>query len=93
MTEPLLLLRVAAKRREADDISSFELVAQAVIRFLPSPPARTWTCMYRGMAGQYSLCNSPAERHRYVIGVLRKAAGRGGSAALHDRVNVGDPLG
>ena len=39
---------------------------------------------------QYSLSNDPAERHRYVIAVLRDAGGRGGSQSLHDTVRVQD---
>jgi vanillate O-demethylase ferredoxin subunit len=39
---------------------------------------------------QYSLCNDPAERHRYVIAVGRDANTRGGSAYLHDQLKVGD---
>src|SRR5882724_6255645 len=41
---------------------------------------------------QYSLCNDPAEAHRYVIGVGRDAQSRGGSVWLHDRLAVGDTL-
>jgi ferredoxin-NADP reductase len=41
---------------------------------------------------QYSLSNDASETHRYVIGVARDAASRGGSAALHERVRVGDVL-
>ncbi len=41
---------------------------------------------------QYSLCNDPAERHRYVIGVGRDANTRGGSAYLHDGLKVGDVI-
>ena len=41
---------------------------------------------------QYSLCNDPAETHRYVIGVSRDAASRGGSAALCDQIKAGDTL-
>jgi ferredoxin-NADP reductase len=39
-----------------------------------------------------SLANDQAERHRYVIGVLRDAAGRGGSRFVHERLGVGDIL-
>ena len=41
-----------------------------------------------GSVRQYSLCNNPKERHRYLIAVLREVAGRGGSQALHERVHV-----
>lgn len=40
----------------------------------------------------YSLCNDPAERNRYVLGVKREPNGRGGSAFLHDRLQAGDEL-
>jgi vanillate monooxygenase ferredoxin subunit len=42
-----------------------------------------------GLIRQYSLCNDPAERHRYVVCVHRDAAGRGGSRALHDTIRTG----
>lgn len=41
---------------------------------------------------QYSLCNDPAETHRYVIGVGRDAASRGGSAWLCESAKAGDRL-
>ena len=41
-----------------------------------------------GSVRQYSLCNDPAERHRYLIAILRDPQGRGGSQALHERLNV-----
>lgn len=41
-----------------------------------------------GSVRQYSLCNDPAERHRYVIAVLLEPDGRGGSQALHERVHA-----
>lgn len=41
---------------------------------------------------QYSLCNSPAEKNRYVIAVKRETDGRGGSALIHSRLAVGDCL-
>jgi vanillate monooxygenase ferredoxin subunit len=41
---------------------------------------------------QYSLCNSLADRHRYVITVLREGEGRGGSKWMHDLVQAGDTI-
>jgi vanillate O-demethylase ferredoxin subunit len=46
---------------------------------------------------QYSLCNTPQDRDRYEIAVLKDPASRGGSVALHDtlvegaRVRVSEP--
>jgi vanillate O-demethylase ferredoxin subunit len=41
-----------------------------------------------GSVRQYSLCNDPKERHRYLIAILRDDRGRGGSQALHERLHV-----
>ncbi len=46
-----------------------------------------------GMVRAYSLCGDPAQQDRYVVAVKREAAGRGGSALLHDRAAVGDAIG
>ena len=45
-----------------------------------------------GLTRQYSLCNDPSEGHRYLIGVLRDAASRGGSKAMHEQVEEGNVL-
>src|SRR5262249_30324592 len=42
-----------------------------------------------GMMRQYSLSNPQAERHRYVIGVKRDPASRGGSRFMHEDLRVG----
>ncbi|HEY0246930.1 MAG TPA: PDR/VanB family oxidoreductase [Gryllotalpicola sp.] len=41
---------------------------------------------------QYSLLSSDDDTERYLIGVLRERDGRGGSAAVHDTLRVGDRL-
>ncbi|MFC4668912.1 PDR/VanB family oxidoreductase [Seohaeicola nanhaiensis] len=45
-----------------------------------------------GRIRQYSLCGSPDEPTRYLIAVARDAAGRGGSAEVHDALAPGMPL-
>ena len=89
----LFPVKVAAKSREAEDIASFELRrpdGEPLPAF--SAGAHIDVQAGEGLVRQYSLCNDPAERHRYVIGVLREAVSRGGSAALHDQVAEGDIL-
>lgn len=85
-------VRVAAKVAEAEGICSFELVAHDG-GALPSFSAGSHVDVtVGGITRQYSLCNDPAESHRYVIAVLHDPAGRGGSAAMHQQVKVGDVL-
>src|SRR5258706_4822609 len=93
MNAPTLKVRVAHKAVEAIDICSCELVD---IDGLPLPPFSAGSHidvhLPDGITRQYSLCNDSGESHRYLIGVLRDPASRGGSKAMHDAVNVGDVL-
>jgi vanillate O-demethylase ferredoxin subunit len=94
MTEDALLsVAVAKKAVEAHNMVSFELVAPDGAE-LPAFSAGSHidVTIPGGFVRQYSLCNSSAERHRYVIGVWKDANSRGGSTALHQAVNVGDTL-
>lgn len=92
-TAPTLQVRVARKATEAQDIVTLELVA-ADGAALPAFSAGSHIDVQlpNGFTRQYSLCNDPQETHRYQIGVLRDAASRGGSAAVHDLVKEGDVL-
>jgi ferredoxin-NADP reductase len=45
-----------------------------------------------GLVRQYSLCNAMHERHRYVVGVKRDIASRGGSRSVHDDLRAGSVL-
>lgn len=45
-----------------------------------------------GIERQYSLCGNPDDPTRWTIAILREQAGRGGSAWLHDNVEVGTRL-
>lgn len=92
-TAPTLQVRVARKAAEAQDIVTLELVA-ADGAALPAFSAGSHIDVQlpNGFTRQYSLCNDPQETHRYQIGVLRDAASRGGSAAVHDLLKEGDVL-
>lgn len=88
-----LSVRVARKAVEAQDIVTLELVAtdgSALPAF--GAGAHVDVQLPGGITRQYSLCNDPQETHRYLIGVLRDPASRGGSKAVHDLVKEGDVL-
>lgn len=80
----MITVRVAKKITEAQDVAVFEL-ADANGADLPpfSAGSHIDVEIKPGLLRQYSLCNNPRERNRYVIGVLKEPAGRGGSAAMH----------
>jgi len=88
-----LQVRVAKKTLEAEGIASFEL---ARVDGQPLPPfsagSHVDVHLPNGITRQYSLCNASHESHRYRIAVLRDAASRGGSSAMHDGVQEGDVL-
>ena len=86
-------VRVARKNTEAQDICTFELV-RADGQALPAFSAGSHIDVHlpNGVTRQYSLCNDPRESHRYLIGVLRDAASRGGSRAMHDDIVEGSTL-
>ena len=93
MSTQSLEVRVARKTVEALDICAFELVSPdggALPAFTAG--SHVDVRLPNGMTRQYSLCNDPAETHRYLIGVLKDPATRGGSRAMHEQVNVGDTL-
>lgn len=56
------------------------------------PGAHVGVRLGPGLLREYSLCNDPGERHRYLICVKRDPHSRGGSAHLHESVTVGDHL-
>ena len=93
MSTSTLSVRVARKQLEAVDICTFELVA-ADGGPLPAFSAGSHVDVQLpgGITRQYSLCNDPTESHRYLIGVLRDPASRGGSKAMHELVEEGQVL-
>jgi vanillate monooxygenase ferredoxin subunit len=88
-----LAVKVLRKKQEAQDIASFEL-ARADGGPLPAFSAGSHIDVELpgGLTRQYSLCNDSVEQHRYRIAVLRDAASRGGSVAMHEAVNEGDTI-
>lgn len=88
-----LNVKVVSKCIEAEGIASFELVA------LDGQPLPAFTAgshidvrMPDGIVRQYSLCNDPSERHRYLIAVLKEPASRGGSRWMHEQIPVGEQI-
>ena len=91
-------VKITAKTEEALDIVAFEL-ADPDGRNLPpfSAGAHIDVEIGDGLVRQYSLCNHPGERHRYLIAVLKVPDSRGGSVAMHGRfregslINISEP--
>lgn len=88
-----LALQIRQIRLEATGIHSFELRAPDH-EHLPAFTAGAHIDVHLpgGLVRQYSLCNDPAESHRYVIGVLKDLNGRGGSLRVHEALKVGDTV-
>jgi vanillate O-demethylase ferredoxin subunit len=93
MTTDTLQLRVERITPVAEDIRTYELVP-AQGGTLPPFEAGSHLDVHipGGLQRQYSLCNDPEERHRYVIAVQREAQGRGGSRTMHEKVHPGTVL-
>ena len=92
-TGDLIEVRLIAIRYAARDTNLFEL-AKPDGAPLPAvePGAHVDLNLPNGMVRQYSLVNSDSYPTRYILGVKRDAAGRGGSALLHDQIKVGATL-
>lgn len=88
-----LKLRVQQIRFEADGVCSYEFVA-AEGGALPTFNAGDHIDLHLPQAHirSYSLANAPSENQRYLVAVRREAAGRGGSAYMHDSLRVGTVL-
>lgn len=88
-----ITVRVAAKTRESATVVSLDLVPEGSPN-LPAwqPGAHVDLVLADGLIRQYSLCGDPADIGRWRIAVLREPASRGGSAHVHDSLQVGDRL-
>ena len=85
-------------------VERIEPLAPGVIELLLAAPDGTplpkWTpgshidveCGSPEISRQFSLCGDPDDTRAFTIAVLREPDGRGGSAYLHERLQVGDRL-
>ncbi|WP_372656471.1 2Fe-2S iron-sulfur cluster-binding protein [Hydrogenophaga sp.] len=90
MSEPLLKTRIHRIEYAAEDVLTFDLRPPGGDLLPPfTAGAHIDVHMPQGVARSYSLLNHAQERHRYLIGIKREAAGRGGSAWMHDAAKVG----
>jgi vanillate O-demethylase ferredoxin subunit len=86
-----LSLLVRQVRYEGVGIQSYELVDPQGGELPPfEAGAHVDIHLPDGVIRQYSISSDPAERHHYVIGVLRDEQGRGGSKAVHESLHVQD---
>jgi ferredoxin-NADP reductase len=80
-------------RHEAQDIISVELHPMPGEN-LPAFEAGAHIDLHlpTGLVRSYSLANDSRERHRYLLGVLKDKASRGGSRCVHEQLRVGTVL-
>ncbi|MEV0032553.1 PDR/VanB family oxidoreductase [Nocardia sp. NPDC050793] len=79
--------------QEAEGIKSFRLARPDGSAFEPySPGAHIDVVGPTDVLNQYSLCGPPDQLETYLIAVKREHGPRGGSAALHDKVDIGTNL-
>jgi ferredoxin-NADP reductase len=88
-----LTVRVARAPPGAQDIVAIELESADGTPLPPfEPGAHVDVQVTGGLLRQYSLSNDPAARGRYRLGVLLDPKSRGGSAAVHAGMQVGQVL-
>jgi ferredoxin-NADP reductase len=88
------MLRVTGKTVVAGDVLTLELASPQGLRLRDwSPGSHIDLVLPNGMTRQYSLCGDRWDPFTYRVGVLRELSGRGGSAFVHDELDVGDLVG
>jgi vanillate O-demethylase ferredoxin subunit len=86
-----LSVTIESRQQVAEDIVSLGLVAADGASLPPfTAGAHIDLELAPGLVRQYSLCNDSSETGSYRIAVLRDPASRGGSSAVHERLQVGD---
>jgi ferredoxin-NADP reductase len=87
-------LRVTGKELVAGDVLTLQLTSPQALRLRDwAPGAHIDLVLPNGMTRQYSLCGDRWDPFTYRVGVLREQSGRGGSAYVHDELEVGDLVG
>jgi cytochrome P450/ferredoxin-NADP reductase len=88
-----LTVRVVARHLAAQDIVAIELESTEGTPLPAFEPGAHVDVQVTGeLLRQYSLSNDPATPDRYRLGVLLDPKSRGGSAAVHSRLHVGQTL-
>jgi cytochrome P450/ferredoxin-NADP reductase len=88
-----LTVRVAARHSVAQDIVALELESADATPLPPfEPGAHVDVRLGSELLRQYSIASDPAVRGRYRLGVLLDPNSRGGSAAVHAGLHVGQRL-
>ncbi len=93
MSDSMLHVQIAERRKAADDIIVLDLVpVEGTI--LPPFEAGAHVDVEIGpdLVRQYSLCGDPARTDRYRLGILLDPASRGGSVGVHERFHVGERI-
>jgi len=87
-------LCVTGKKLVAGDVLTLELASPHGFRLRDwAPGAHIDLVLPNGMTRQYSLCGDRWNPFTYRVGVLHEQSGRGGSAYVHDELEVGDHVG
>ncbi|KHL76259.1 ferredoxin [Pseudomonas putida] len=85
--------RVHTLRHEAEGIISVELRPWGDTVFAPfDAGSHIDLHLPNGLVRSYSLLNAPSDQGRYVVGILRDRASRGGSRYVHEQLRVGTQL-
>ncbi|WP_043202702.1 PDR/VanB family oxidoreductase [Pseudomonas putida] len=80
-------------RHEAEGIISVELRPWGDTVFTPfEAGSHIDLHLPNGLVRSYSLLNAPSDQGRYVVGILRDRASRGGSRYVHEQLRVGTQL-